>query len=114
MEFCIWGLSFLACGTKALFSFILGFFMPPNIPPMIYFLILLIFSSVVIYLIGLLLGKIGGMILAVVGIVGALVTGGLSLVLTLIGFIMIFLGDPKMLVLLNFIFFMLCSLCYGF
>lgn len=113
MGYCVWGLSFLACGTPNIFNFFLDIFLPDEVPTLLFYLISLVLSSVVIYLLAKMLGRIGGMLLMVLGVLGSLFTAGISLVLTLIGFILTFLGGAAMLVIIiNVISYLLCIACY--
>jgi len=112
MELCIWGLSWFSCGIIGLFKMIFGLFLPGISGP-IFFFVTLVISSITIYILSAVLGKTGGVILMVVGIIGALVSAGTTLILTLIGFIMTFFGKSKLLVLLNLGLFALCAACYG-
>ncbi|MDI6798888.1 MAG: hypothetical protein QMD12_02745 [Candidatus Aenigmarchaeota archaeon] len=112
MGLCIWGLSWLACGIVGLFKWIIDLF-APGIPGPIIFFVALGASSLLVYLLGILLGRAGGILLSVVGILGALLTAGTTLILTLIGVLMAFLGKPKLLVLLNLAIFAICAACYG-
>ncbi|HKZ45426.1 MAG TPA: hypothetical protein VJ343_01855 [archaeon] len=112
MGFCIWGLSWLSCGIVSIFKAIFGFFLP-GIPSSVFFFVALAISSISIYLLGIFLGRTGGILLTVVGIVGALFSAGTTLILSLIGILMIFFGKPQLLVLLNLGLFALCATCYG-
>lgn len=94
---------------------IISWFVGPGIPGMVYFFISLFISSIALYIIAIMLGKIGGMILAAIGLVGMVFSAGATLVLTILGVIMIFVGDnPKLIVLGNIALFVLCVLCSGF
>ncbi|MFH8086619.1 MAG: hypothetical protein QW609_02245 [Candidatus Aenigmatarchaeota archaeon] len=112
MGFCIWGLSWLSCGIIGLFKWLLSFFLP-EIPDPIYFFVSLAISSVMVYILGALLGRIGGIILSIIGILGTAVTAGTSLIITIIGLLLVFFGKPKLLILLNLILYVLCAACYG-
>lgn len=112
MAFCIWGLSWISCGIVDLFKWTIGLFLP-GISSQLYFFVALIISSIAVYILGAMLGRVGGIILSIVGMVGALVTAGTSLILTVIGMVMVFFGNPKLLVLLNLGIFGLCALCHG-
>jgi len=111
MGYCIWGLSWLSCGIVDLFKWGISLFLP-GVPSQLYFFVALIVSSIAVYIAGIVAGRAGGIILSVVGMAGALVTAGTSLILTVIGMIMVFFGNPKLLVLLNLGIFGLCALCY--
>jgi len=79
MGFCIWGISFLACGSAALYNLILGFL---GLSGLLVWVLGLIISCVVIYILAMMLGKIGGILLMIVGVLGALFTVGATLILT--------------------------------
>jgi len=111
MGFCIWGISFLACGSAALYNLILGFL---GLSGLLVWVLGLIISCVVIYILAMMLGKIGGILLMIVGVLGALFTVGATLILTVFGFILVFLGKPKLLVGINIILYVLCMVCYAF
>lgn len=69
----------------------------------------LVLTSIITYLMAKMFGRIGGIVLAVIGIVGALVTGGTTLILTLLGAVLIFWGKAaRALVVVNVLLFALC------
>lgn len=117
MGFCIWGLSWLSCGVVNIFKMISDVFLP-GFPSAVFFFIFLAISSILIYIMSILLGRTGGILLTIVGFIGAFISAGATLILSVIGFLMIFFfGKPKLLVLLNlglgFGIFALCVLCSG-
>lgn len=66
-------------------------------------------SSVLIYVLAKLLGRIGGVILMTVGGLGAVFTGGASLVLSVLGFLLtVFSKAAILIVLLNVGLYALC------
>jgi hypothetical protein len=111
MGACIWGISFLACGSAALYHLILG---AAGISGMAMWIIGLIVSCIVIYVLGMMLGRVGGVLLMVVGALGALFTLGATLIITVFGFVLTFIGKPKLLVGINIVLYMICMACYAF
>ena len=111
MGFCIWGISFLACGSAALYNLILGFF---GLSGFMLWIGGLIISCIVVYILAMMLGRIGGILLMILGALGALFTVGASLILTVFGLVFVLIGKPKLLVGINILLYMLCMACYAF
>ena len=111
MGFCIWGVSFLACGVSTPYHWLLQFF---GITGFSLWIAAFIVSCAVVYISAMMLGRIGGILLMIVGLFGALFTVGATLILTAFGFILTFLGKPKLLVGINIVLYMLCMACYAF
>jgi hypothetical protein len=115
MGFCIWGISWAACSTRTLFTWILSLFVQ-GLPTPIAFLAALIISSILLYILGMVLAKVGPIFNAVIGIaglVGAAFTMGATIIIAIIGFVMAAFGRPWLLVGINIALFIICALCYG-
>lgn len=106
--------SYAAYGYLGPFSLIAALIKDPSQIPLTTYLINFVITTVV-YFIGLkLLGKIGGIILMVLGIIGAFFTLGTTLVLTLLGLIMVMAGGAvKWVLIINAIIFGIAIFSYA-
>ncbi len=88
------------CGWVHIFRGIFGIFVP--LEGIVLTIASAIISSIIIYILAKTLGRIGGMLLAGVGLVGALFTAGISLTLTIIGvLITLFERSVMLIVIIN-------------
>jgi hypothetical protein len=100
-------LSIFVCGNVILFKGIL-FWIFHLEGPMLHIAAMLI-STALIYMSARLMGKIGGILISVIGVAGALFTGGTSLLLTAFGLIMVFYSNAaKWVALLNIFTYLIC------
>jgi hypothetical protein len=92
-------------------NFILGLFLR-SLQGIPLTLISLVVSSLVIYLFYKFLGKIGGLILIVIGIAGSFFSAGTTLALTVIGILLFFLSNfVWLIVLINCVIFLASIAC---
>jgi len=111
MEYCIPFFSWFACGGVNIYNFIIGLFFPITGLPL--HLLTLVISSVFVFIMAKVLGKIGGVILMILGIAGSLFTFGISLLLTFLGTILLIYEKAwPLVVMLNIISVVLCIVCY--
>lgn len=72
-------------------------------------------SSIFVFVMAKIFGRIGGVIMMALGLVGSLLTFGISLLLTLLGLILIIYEKAwPFIVLLNIIAVFVCMVCYVF
>jgi hypothetical protein len=72
-------------------------------------------SSIFVFIMAKIFGRIGGVIMMALGLVGSLLTFGISLLLTLLGIILIIYEKAwPFIVLSNIIAVVLCMACYVF
>lgn len=110
MAFCIPVISSLAKFYVSVFTFFLKFFIP--LEGITLTLAALVISSGLIFLFGKMLGRLGGILLMVIGIIGAFFSAGTTLIITAIGTVLFFYGRAtNLIVLLNILFFGLAILC---
>jgi len=113
MGFCLPVFSFLAKIYVTIFTFFTKIFVGSEGIEAI--LIAMVVSSVIIYLYTKFLGKIGGILMIVIGVAGAAFSAGTTLALTVVGFILAFVSSNAMvLVGLNVLIFVLHLLCTSF
>jgi hypothetical protein len=100
-------LNIFICSGIKLFRIKLGLVLPLQGMPLT--IATLVISSLMTYFTAKTFGKIGGIVLAVLGIVGALFSLGTTLILTIIGVLMVFWSNAaKTLVIINAVLFALC------
>lgn len=111
--FCVPLLSVVANIYVTVFTFFVKLFTGADgIQPV---LIAMAFSSVLIYLYVKFLGKIGGILMIVIGVAGAAFSAGTTLGLTILGFVLAFVSKKaELIVVLNVLIFVLYLLCYSF
>ena len=110
MVFCIPLLSFLAKIYVTIFTFFIKLFTGSEGTTAV--LITMVVSSVILYFYTKMLGKLGGIIMIVLGIAGAAFSAGTTLGLTVLGFVLTFVsGEAKVIVGLNVLAFVLYLLC---
>lgn len=94
------------CGGVHTFRSILSLFLSSNGLLNIASIVL---SSILIYILAKILGKIGGIILTIIGVAGTLFTAGLSLALSLVGvLIMLFERSVMIIIAINMGMYLLC------
>jgi hypothetical protein len=72
----------------------------------------LVISSIVLFISVKILGKIGGILLIVIGIIGAFVSAGAALIISVIGFVLLIFGQSANLILIgNILAFILAIIC---
>jgi len=92
------------------YNFFVGLFVPYD--GIALTLTSLVVSSILIYLFYRFLGAIGGLVLTVIGILGAAVSGGTTLALTFIGLLMILLSKAgHIVIIINIGIFLLTLIC---
>ncbi|MBU5537451.1 MAG: hypothetical protein QW818_01415 [Candidatus Aenigmatarchaeota archaeon] len=112
MGFCIPLFSFLSKIYVTVFTFFTKlFFGGEGIQAV---LITMLVSSVIIYLYTKYLGKVGAILMIIVGVAGAAFSAGTTLSLTILGFVLMFVSsNAKIIVGLNVLVFVLYLLCYS-
>jgi hypothetical protein len=110
MGYCIPIISALSKIYVDVWTFFLKFFIHLNGVSLV--LAGLLISSVLLFISLKILGKLGGFMLILIGIIGAFFSFGTSLIISVIGFVLLIFGESANLILIgNILVFILAIIC---
>jgi len=114
MGFCIPVISWMAKNHVIIITWMTGLGRIHGVTDTTQIILGCIISTILVWIIGKVLGKVGGIILIILGFVG-IPAGGIGIALIVIGIIFLVIGaSAEVAALLNASTFLLYLLCYGF